>query len=137
MGAAADSPNAAQKELKRLEGDWKMVSAELDGQNDARASKMRMVVEDGIATTYYGNTRHEQLRLTVDPGADPKTVDLTPARGGGKTGLGIYRLSEDGNKLEMCYSYDKKRPRKFTTRPGVGSGRILRVYEREKDDAGK
>jgi uncharacterized protein (TIGR03067 family) len=130
--SAGDDKDAA-KELKRLEGNWQMVDGEIGGSVDTRAEKMRLIIEDGVGTTYYGTTRKEVFKLSLDPGADPKTINLqlVPASAG-KVALGIYRLSEDGNKLELCYGYvGKKRPTLFTTKPGVGSGNLYQVYKRE------
>ena len=48
--------------------------------------------------------------------------------------LGIYKLDKD--TLEICWGEPggKKRPSKFTSRPGVGAGNTLTVYEREKEE---
>jgi uncharacterized protein (TIGR03067 family) len=136
--SAADDKDAA-KELKRLEGNWQMTDGEINGSVDTRAEKMRLIIEDGVGTTYYGNTRKEVFKLSVDPSADPKTVDLRLVpTSAGKIALGIYRLSEDGNKLELCYSYvSKKRPTMFTSKPGVGSGNLYQIYKREGGGAAK
>ena len=107
-----------------------MVDGEIGGRVDTR-DKMRLVIDDGVATTYFGDLKKEQFKLTIDPSADPKTIDLRIVPGS-KVALGIYRLSEDGNQLELCYSYvGNKRPTKFTTKPGTGSGNLFQVYKRE------
>jgi uncharacterized protein (TIGR03067 family) len=128
----ADTKDEA-RELKKLEGNWQMVDGEIGGSVDTRAEKMRLIIDDGVGTTYYGNTKKEVFKLVVDPTADPKTINLQLAgAGAGKVALGIYKLSEDGNRLELCYSYvGKKRPSNFTTKPGVGSGNLYQVYKRE------
>jgi hypothetical protein len=47
--------------------------------------------------------------------------------------LGIYKLDKD--TLEICWSApgNEKRPKKFTTRPGIGAGAQYTTYKREKD----
>jgi uncharacterized protein (TIGR03067 family) len=127
---------AADKELKKLEGNWQMVDAEVGSNADGLVKKKRLIIEDGVATEYFERTKRDAYKLQLNPGVDPKTINLTTVAGGQrKVSLGIYRLSENGDKLEICRSNwdDKKRPKKFSTAPGVGNGFVRQVFEREKE----
>jgi uncharacterized protein (TIGR03067 family) len=141
FAAQADEKKPSDKkdsksELKKLEGNWQMVDAEVGSNADGLVKKKRLIIEDGVATEYFERTKRDAYKLQLNPGVDPKTIDLTTVAGGQrKVSLGIYRLSENGDKLEICRSNwdDKKRPKKFSTKPGVGNGFIRQVFEREKE----
>jgi uncharacterized protein (TIGR03067 family) len=130
----ADDKEAAKKELKKLQGDWKPLKSEDDGRvmtgGDpiiVEGDKLSLVIRDRI--TFVG-------RVKLDPRADPRTIDWEITEGPGvvgKTYRGIYRW--DGEKLEVCWSPvgAAERPRKFTTKPTAGKGLQYRIYERKKE----
>ena len=115
-----------------LTADFERIDGIKEG-SDVRVSgiKVGTVVSETLDPTTYDAI----VKLSVDPSADPKTIDLTSRGGVSKVSPGIYRLSEDGSKLEICRGDwgGKKRPTKFSTKPGVGSGSFLTVFKREKD----
>ena len=67
----------------------------------------------------------------LDPGQDPKAIDVI-ADGGpsrGKRVLGIYKI--DSNKLTLCMADpDQPRPRQFKAEKG--SGHTLMVFTRQE-----
>jgi uncharacterized protein (TIGR03067 family) len=136
--AADDENDAAAGELKKLEGDWQLAQQEERGQPTPKevVKNLRIVIEDGEMSWYIGNPASNQTAdLKVDPKANPKTIDAKITKNSAirKTMLGIYKLEKD--KLEICWADpgSEKRPKKFTSRPGVGAGSTLTVYKREKE----
>lgn len=129
--AAADKKDV-KKDLKSMQGTWQMEEAEMQGRKDAQAEKKKIVIEGVKLTFYYNGNEGTIDRISLNAGADPKTIDFLEVRGasGGKTKLGLYRLSEDGNKLEMCWNQPgDKRPTKFSTQPGEGKASVLWVFK--------
>jgi len=124
--------DAAQKELKRLAGNWEAVAAVVDGAKQLpRKGKGHRLIIKGDAYTLedargksFGNGT-----LKVDPAKKPHTLDLTPADGGskGKAIPCIYELN--GDELRVCMGrIDKARPADFAATEG--SKHILTTYRR-------
>jgi uncharacterized protein (TIGR03067 family) len=133
--AAAAGTEAAKKDLKKLEGDWKAIKSEADGNASnggddiiIEGDKLSLVIRGRI--TFVG-------KVQLDPSKEPKAIDwkLTEGPGvmPGQTKPGIYRFKDD--KLEICWNPvgSKDRPRRFTTRPAAGRGFQYALYERKKD----
>ena len=133
---AVGDPGVAQdakKETAQLEGEWTMVSGEIDGQSmpEEMRKTARRVVKDGETTVTIGDRLFMKARFSIDPAKKPKTIDYTMTGGPteGKTQLGIYEL--DGDTVKFCFSAPgKDRPTEFTTKEG--SGRTLSVWKRAK-----
>jgi uncharacterized protein (TIGR03067 family) len=129
----AGTAQDAKKEMAQLDGEWAMVSGEIDGQ--AMPEEMRKtatrVVKDGETTVTVGGQLFMKAKFAIDPAKKPKTIDYTMTGGPtqGKTQLGIYEL--DGDTVKFCFSGPgKDRPTDFTTKEG--SGRTLSVWKRVK-----
>lgn len=129
---AADDPSedAAKAEAKKLHGTWVVVSVEGDGEKVPteilRKEAVRFVIApDGITIKVDGEIKAED-RYTLNPKADPKTIDLSGKEG--RKALGIYSL--EGDRLRICWTErGETRPREFATKPG--SGFDLWVLKRE------
>jgi uncharacterized protein (TIGR03067 family) len=129
--ADGGAQDAAKKELARLEGEWSMVSGEIDGQplpEQMRKSAKR-VAKEGETTVTINGQLFMKAKFTIDPTKKPKAIDYTFTGGptAGKTQLGIYEL--DGDTVKFCFSAPgKDRPADFSTKEG--SGRTLSVWKR-------
>ncbi len=127
---AADEPKetAAKKELEKIQGNWTVASAELDGKPDpARINAKITYRGDTFTRTNAGQTVHGKIKM--DPTANPKTMDATYTDGPNKdkTLEGIYSL--EGEALKICASpAGKKRPTEFSSK----AGQLLLVLHREK-----
>jgi uncharacterized protein (TIGR03067 family) len=128
---ADGAQDAAKKEMTRLEGEWSMVSGEIDGQalpEELRKGAKRVAKEGETIVTINGRL-FLKAKFTIDPTKKPKTIDYTFTDGPtkGKKQLGIYEL--DGDTVKFCFSApDKDRPADFTAKEG--SGRTLSVWKR-------
>jgi uncharacterized protein (TIGR03067 family) len=127
---------AEQKDLKSLEGNWKLVRREVSGSfEETEELKLELVIEDGKLTwARKGSETGLKAQVELDPTAAPPAIDLDFVRPRQQIErcLGIYRLQ--GDRLELCWNReDDKRPRKFTTRLSLGCGTVHETYQRIKD----
>jgi len=128
----ADTPDAVKKEMTRLEGEWTMVSGEIDGTAmvEQQLKAMKRVAKDGVTTVTMSGQTFMKAKFSVDPAKKPKTIDYTVVEGPtkGKMQYGIYELDDD--TVKFCFSSPgKDRPSDFTTK--AGSGRTLSVWKKE------
>ncbi len=129
----------AAAETKTLEGNWKLTRQEVKGNLRPGVDhiKQGLFIEDGkIFWTHDGKEAGGQKgTLTIDPGTNPKSIDIEITRGSliGKTVLGIYELK--GKKLTICWAEPggEKRPKKFVTKTAIGAGAILETYQKQDD----
>lgn len=133
--SAGDSKDdAIKKDRKRIEGTWRVVSVEVNGNkaDDQDAKKLTVVNgSDGTWSLLSEGKEISKGSSTFNPSKKPKTLDFTPTEGEGKgkEHLGIYELGEKTRK--MCFAPPgKERPTEFISTPG--SEHILVTFEREK-----
>jgi uncharacterized protein (TIGR03067 family) len=125
---------AIKKDRKLIEGTWRIVALEVNGNksSDEDAKKLSVVNgSDGTWTILSEGKEVAKGTNSFDPTKKPKTIDFTITEGGGKGNvhLGIYELGEKARKL--CFAPPgKDRPTEFTSTPG--SEQILVTFEREK-----
>jgi uncharacterized protein (TIGR03067 family) len=127
------APDAVKEEMAKLQGEWSMISGEIDGQampKEFLQGAKRVAKDDKTTVTIAGQLFME-AQFSVDPSKKPKTIDYTMTGGPtkGKQQLGIYEL--DGDQVKFCFaSPGKDRPADFSTAPG--SDRTLSVWKRDK-----
>jgi uncharacterized protein (TIGR03067 family) len=138
LRAADDKDEAVKKEMKAFEGNWQLIRQEERSSLTPKrvVARLRIVIEGNQISWYIGNPAANQTAdFKIDPTKNPKTIDaeITSGSAKDKTMLGIYRLDKD--TLEICWNEagNEKRPKKFSSRPGVGSGNVYTRYQREKD----
>ena len=124
----------AKKEMARLEGEWSMVSGEIEGKAlpPELVKDGKRVAKDGEVTITIGGQVFLKAQFTIDPSKKPRTIDYTMTGGftKGQKQRGIYDL--DGDTVKFCFgSPGKERPTEFTARPG--SGWTLSVWKRDKN----
>src|SRR4051794_12531669 len=63
---------------ERLEGNWVMVSLEIDGEAvpDEQVASGRLVIEGNRYTPTFGGTAYPET-FTLDPDRTPKAIDFT------------------------------------------------------------
>jgi len=131
---AADDRADVKAEQDKLQGTWRLVSLEVNGEKATRGElkkEQTMVVEGEKFTSTIDDKHSFKGTFKLDPSKKPKAVDAVVTEGEfkGKTLLGIYEV--DGDTLRACYAAPgKERPTEFASKPG--SGCHLYVYKREK-----
>jgi uncharacterized protein (TIGR03067 family) len=125
---AAEAPkDDAKNDLKKMEGSWKMVAGETDGnkveEGDLKSSSLKIKGDKYEARL--GDSTHEG-KLTLGASKKLKTMDATD---GDNTVKGIYELK--GDELKICIAPPgQDRPTEFGAK--AGSGHIFMVWKREK-----
>lgn len=133
LAAEPAKNDANQADLKKLQGDWAMVSMTRDGtafpEGDAQAL-FRTVKGDRYTVFRYEKPVSEGM-FVIDATKKPKTIDFLIGAKPDKSKPmhGIYEF--DGAKLRFCYApVGKERPAAFTSTEG--SGLTITVWEPEK-----
>jgi uncharacterized protein (TIGR03067 family) len=110
-----------------LDGTWKAVSIETDGQTAPKEATegnpaVLEISGDKIAVKV-GDRTFSQGTLRVDNGQQPPTIDINglalAGRKAGQSGssIGIYEVS--GDTLKVCFTpAGGQRPKSFQTKPG-------------------
>jgi uncharacterized protein (TIGR03067 family) len=122
MGVAcAGQPDeeAVRREHQRLEGTWRVVGAEVEGTAipPREYRDLSLTFKDGKFTARRGEEEPQQGAYAIDPGKNPREMDITrsngPARG--QKQLAIYQRT--GNLLKICSCESgTERPTSFDTR---------------------
>jgi uncharacterized protein (TIGR03067 family) len=136
--AAADEAKdeAIRKDRKIIEGTWRIIALEVNGNKTKEEDARKLTVVNGSDGTWRLRSEVKEISKgtsVFDPTQKPKTIDFTPTEGGGKGNqhLGIYEIGEETRKL--CFApAGKERPTEFSSPPG--SEHILVTFERVKID---
>jgi uncharacterized protein (TIGR03067 family) len=134
--ASADDAHdeALQKERKLIEGTWRIVALEINGNKSEGEDAKKLAVVNGPDGTWTLLSEGKEVAKgtnSFDPTKKPKTIDFTITAGGGKGNVhrGIYELGEKSRRL--CFApAGKDRPTEFSS--PAGSEHILVTFEREK-----
>jgi uncharacterized protein (TIGR03067 family) len=130
---AAEDQDAAEKEMDRLQGTWKLVTVEINGKEERLGASQTLAITKNKMVVKTPD-RSEETLCKLDPTKKLKTIDIVhegkqdPERKG--TMLGIYRL--EGETLTICTNAigSDPRPTAFKTKPA--DGLTLLVYQRDK-----
>jgi uncharacterized protein (TIGR03067 family) len=133
----AGKKDEVKKELKKFQGEWVPVSAEVNGTAAPyEGLKVVKVTVKGDKVTIKDGDQTAQGTITLDPTRKPRRIDTTAKHLKGKEmkTTGIYEF--DGGKLKVCYTLaGGQRPREFSTKGGTEEKPvILIVYKRVKKD---
>jgi uncharacterized protein (TIGR03067 family) len=129
--AAPSGARAASDDLKNMAGQWKPVSALLNGEavpNEELAKLSVFVTGDHYRVE---GPVQDNGTMALDASRSPRTMDLTVGEGpsAGTRIQAIYTLQ--GDLLQVCYATDGgARPSKFEA--PAGSSLFLAVYRRVK-----
>jgi uncharacterized protein (TIGR03067 family) len=131
VSAGMSDEKATRSDLERLQGEWTMVSGEIQGEampDEIRTTARRVAKENETTVTVSGQL-FMKARFTLDPTKKPKSIDyeMTGGPTEGKKQLGIYEI--DGEAVKFCFaSPGQDRPTEFKT--AAGDGRTLSVWKR-------
>lgn len=123
----------AEEDGKKIQGKWKVVQAEINGENVPidKIQYARYVFEgDKLVTSDAGKRVEKNYKL--DPKLNPKTIDITfpspVTKGKTETWPGIYRFTRDG--LVICFNNaNKTRPIEFRTK--ANSGQVMMILAKD------
>ena len=144
LSGAQPAEVTPEQEAKNLEGVWKEVSREYQGEKVPKkfVEKSKLIFRADGKLTMIDGFKVERI-FEIDPTKKPKTIDIidtiTKTDKNGKAtkvelvNVGIYEL--DGDKLTICYVRSDgpkagQRPKELKTK--AKSGSFLSVYQREK-----
>lgn len=123
------------EETRRLRGTWDITAMIQDGTVVAQTEVRDWMAQDGrvvlkgqtLSFIQPDTNSRRELIFTVNPSAEPKTIDIAGGKKG--TSLGIYRL--EGETLTLCLGRGEgaRRPTDFSATPGSDS--LLVVLRRE------
>jgi uncharacterized protein (TIGR03067 family) len=140
VGAPAqDAPGSKEEAVKKdhlaIEGTWRAVSVEANGNTVNPDDVKKIVTEngrDGEWTLLVEGKEVAEGTSTIDPTVTPKTIDLKTTKGpnAGQVTYGIYETT--GKTRRICYA-EPGRPRPSDFSAPAGSGRIVAVFERVED----
>jgi uncharacterized protein (TIGR03067 family) len=126
---------AIRKELKRMEGTWRIARLELGGQKliaDQDLGRWRIVIDaEGRGKALLDGKVTDQAVSKIDPTVRPKITDITYTEGPakGRTVPGIYELDDD--TYTICFDMGgMTRPKEFASKPGTML--VLEVLKREQ-----
>jgi uncharacterized protein (TIGR03067 family) len=114
-----------------FEGEWKMVSAVMNGQpmEESAVQWVRRVTRGNQTTVYAGPQVMMSMRFRYNASTSPRTIEYVNTAGAnkGKTQHGIYEL--DDGLLRICVSAPgSPPPTTFESLPG--DGRTYTVWQR-------
>ncbi len=128
--ASVVGADSTKEDLKNGQGNWTVVSVEIDGKDASNAFKEAKVTVKGERVTLAFPNGTELVRtFKLDATTKPKCIDIKNDKG--ETTEGIYELK--GDELKVCLSIKggvAERPDAFTTESG--SGRVLYALRRNK-----
>jgi uncharacterized protein (TIGR03067 family) len=130
---AQEREAAIKTDRQLLEGTWRIVAFEINGNKAVAEDARKLCVINGPGDTWSVLSEAKETAKgtnVLNPTKKPKAIDFTITEGGGKgnTYLGIYELGEKSRKV--CFAPPgKERPSEFTSTPD--SELILVTFERE------
>jgi uncharacterized protein (TIGR03067 family) len=136
---AADAKKEARPGGDKLEGAWKLESAEFDGAEAGNVadlfSSARLVIKGGKMAVQSADKKDRiTASYTAEPKAKPAVIDFKNVDGDGVSAEAVEGIYEvDGDTLKLCVYYngdDKQRPSEFKT--SEGSHRYLLIFKRDK-----
>jgi len=128
---AADS-DAVKQELKKFEGTWAVVSTAKGGKKAelGKSDSLRIILKGTTYKLQFNGKVVDEGTFKVDPTKTPKWLDITPAKGQGKTIRGVYELKDD--TYTVCTAgYDEERPTALKSEPG--NNNFLQTAKRVKE----
>jgi uncharacterized protein (TIGR03067 family) len=133
-----------KKELKRFQGEWVLVKAEVNGKavpDLVDKGKNFIIVIRGNKSWFEDRDNSsgdvipsEVTTFTISPMKKPKQIDITfvEEEERFRRNVGIYEFQ--GDKLKICYTpAGGKRPKRFSSKEGTEKNAIfLGIYKRVK-----
>jgi len=133
MLGAGDAKEDAKKEQEKLQGTWKAVTLQENGQSKEDNENVRLIFSGDEWSLKKGDETLFKGKFKINTSKKPNEIDMEVTEAHkenfqDKTALGIYEL--EGNKLKWCAKSPgvTERPTEFSGQ----DGRFLVIFEREK-----
>ena len=112
--------NTVTEATKPFQGTWSMATLEMSGtKTPSETVQTYQLVVEGNQFSVKRGENTSKMTLAIDPGKDPKTIDLISAREGNETILkGIYELKDDTLTICRGLTATTDRPTEFKTEKG-------------------
>ncbi len=130
-GKENELPEAAQKEVQKLQGKWRKVKVGVRGKEyTAEKGDPELIGEFKGRKWYFEGIEKGEI-VALDPAADPKLLDLKSLEKArdGAVDEAIYKVTGDTLTICLYQGKGKKRPTTFDI-PNDGTDTILMVFER-------
>jgi uncharacterized protein (TIGR03067 family) len=120
---------ADEADLDKLQGDWRKVESQVDGNAEAADTMPSVRIRDDKVRLLQNGNEQEgiELKLKLDAQTNPRLIDIVLPDG--QTLEGIYKL--EAGRWTICIRSEagvKDRPTTFESKPG--SKLILAVFEK-------
>jgi uncharacterized protein (TIGR03067 family) len=124
---AESDPGSSDEDLNLLQGTWRMVDTEYDGDRLTEEARKHTWEFQGNKYTIKNQGNFQELwKAQLNSSRNPKTIDGTHDITGGKL-KGIYEVT--GDSLKVCYDLTGRgRPDSF--KAGKGSRRVCYYFKR-------
>jgi uncharacterized protein (TIGR03067 family) len=123
VAAPAPKDEDTKKDVERLQGKWRTVSVECDGEDITSddAKKFILTFEKQTVSYKRGDEIAWKGTYKLDPSQKPKVIDITIEEtlienGKGKRILGIYEFEKEQLKWCSADLDEKDRPKAFSTK---------------------
>jgi uncharacterized protein (TIGR03067 family) len=117
----AAQDDAAQKDLKALQGTWVMAALEVNGMEISadRLEGAVLTIKDNVYIVKIKDKLINEALLELDPKKDPKELNMTPQEGANKDKVhkAIYKIEGATFKMARGLNPEQERPREFATWP--------------------
>ena len=132
VAAAPFKSHSLKQDLEGIEGTWKLVALENNGQQAPAefVVVMKLVFKGDTLTFPGGEPGFTNYKFELDPTTTPASFTMAHADGTkqGESNKGIYSL--DGDCLQICFGKADQLPKELTAK--AGSGQFMYSLEREK-----
>jgi uncharacterized protein (TIGR03067 family) len=132
LGADHAKEAAVKKDLEKLQGNWIVVSMEMDGKFMSPEARQKVKLSiDGENYVFKNGDGGNAGLYKIDPTRNPKELSIVIGGGDekGKVYLAIYKI--EGDTMTQCMELsNKNRPHEFTGK--AGSGCALEIWQRQK-----
>ena len=113
---------AIKKDRKQIEGTWRAVTLEVNGNKAMDEDAKKITVVNGSDGTWSVRVDGKEISKgtsTFNPAKKLKSMDFTPTEGEGKDNqyLAIYELGQKTRKVCIA-PVGKERPKEFSSTPG-------------------
>jgi uncharacterized protein (TIGR03067 family) len=127
---------ADEKDAKKLEGTYDLVSVIIGGKPDEKKKNSvgAVVIKDGEIILKMEGKRDDNAKFTVDPSKKPAHIDIMPEKGEEKKVLGIYETKDTDKGMELNIAFSKEGSKAERPQDFKGEGKddiVLKLFRKK------